>query len=106
LLLVLLHYRTLIFTNSAWTNKLITAKDHASVQLNIGHLNDEGSYTGAFTTFALAGRVRAQVRDDNEGGVVGADGGGGVVVAGKRGGRLQQLGLRLQLRGEKMARQR
>jgi hypothetical protein len=47
---------------SAWTNKLITAKDHASVQLNIGHLNEEGVYTGQFTTFALAGKVRAQVR--------------------------------------------
>jgi small subunit ribosomal protein S21e len=49
-------------TASAWTNKLITAKDHASIQLNIGHLNDEGIYTGAATTFALAGKVRAQVR--------------------------------------------
>ena len=59
---LLLHFLTLFRNdNSAWTNKLITAKDHASVQLNIGHLNDEGSYTGAFTTFALAGRVRAQV---------------------------------------------
>jgi small subunit ribosomal protein S21e len=46
---------------SAWTNKLITAKDHASVQLNIGHLNEEGIYQNHFTTFALAGKVRAQV---------------------------------------------
>jgi len=47
---------------SAWTNKLITAKDHASVQLNIGHLNEEGVYSNQFTTFAMAGKVRAQVR--------------------------------------------
>lgn len=47
---------------SAWTNKLITAKDHASVQINIGHLNEDGVYTNQFTTFALAGKVRAQVR--------------------------------------------
>lgn len=46
---------------SAWTNKLITAKDHASIQMNIGHLNEEGMYTGAYTTFALHGKVRAQV---------------------------------------------
>lgn len=49
-------------TISAWTNKLITAKDHASIQVNIGHLNEEGIYTNTFTTFALAGKVRSQVR--------------------------------------------
>ncbi|KAJ1699398.1 hypothetical protein LUZ63_007910 [Rhynchospora breviuscula] len=42
------------------TNRLITAKDHASVQLNIGHLDENGIYTGQFTTFALSGSVRAQ----------------------------------------------
>ncbi|KAJ6775457.1 40S RIBOSOMAL PROTEIN S21 [Salix purpurea] len=43
------------------TNRLITSKDHASVQLNIGHLDGNGHYTGQFTTFALCGFVRAQV---------------------------------------------
>ncbi|KMT13948.1 hypothetical protein BVRB_4g077850 [Beta vulgaris subsp. vulgaris] len=42
------------------TNRLITAKDHASVQINIGHLDDRGVYNGAATTFALSGFVRAQ----------------------------------------------
>ncbi|CAE6076170.1 unnamed protein product [Arabidopsis lyrata] len=42
------------------TNRLITSKDHASVQLNIGHLDANGVYTGQFTTFALCGFVRAQ----------------------------------------------
>ncbi|KAL8160681.1 hypothetical protein V2J09_002218 [Rumex salicifolius] len=42
------------------TNRLITAKDHASVQINIGHLDANGVYTGEFTTFALSGFVRAQ----------------------------------------------
>ncbi|XP_010513595.1 PREDICTED: 40S ribosomal protein S21-1-like [Camelina sativa] len=42
------------------TNRLITSKDHASVQLNIGHLDADGVYTGQFTTFALCGFVRAQ----------------------------------------------
>ena len=48
---------------SAYTNKLITAKDHAAVQINMGHLNENGQYVdGNFTTFALAGNVRAMVR--------------------------------------------
>ncbi|XP_010259621.1 PREDICTED: 40S ribosomal protein S21-2-like isoform X2 [Nelumbo nucifera] len=42
------------------TNRLITSKDHASVQINIGHLDENGIYTGHFTTFALCGFVRAQ----------------------------------------------
>jgi small subunit ribosomal protein S21e len=42
----------------SWTNKLITAKDHAAVQINVGHLNADGVYTGQFTTLALAGNVR------------------------------------------------
>ncbi|CAN6970136.1 unnamed protein product [Brassica rapa subsp. trilocularis] len=42
------------------TNRMITSKDHASVQLNIGHLDADGIYTGQFTTFALCGFVRAQ----------------------------------------------
>ncbi|KAJ6928719.1 40S ribosomal protein S21-2 [Populus alba x Populus x berolinensis] len=42
------------------TNRLITSKDHASVQINIGHLDASGHYTGQFTTFALCGFVRAQ----------------------------------------------
>ncbi|KAG5548102.1 hypothetical protein RHGRI_013708 [Rhododendron griersonianum] len=42
-------------------NRLITAKDHASVQLNVGHLDEAGRYTGQFSTFALCGYIRAQV---------------------------------------------
>jgi Ribosomal protein S21e len=65
---VLLHvtyteYLTAIITFhcSSATNRLITAKDHASVQLNIGHLDENGIYTGQFTTFALSGSIRSQV---------------------------------------------
>ncbi|KAK4768892.1 hypothetical protein SAY86_027042 [Trapa natans] len=43
------------------TNRLITSKDHASVQINIGHLGPDGVYTNQFTTFALCGFIRAQV---------------------------------------------
>lgn len=46
---------------SSATNRLITAKDHASVQINIGHLDESGVYNGHFTTFALCGFTRAQV---------------------------------------------
>ncbi|GJN07903.1 hypothetical protein PR202_ga25776 [Eleusine coracana subsp. coracana] len=42
------------------TNRIITAKDHASVQINIGHLDENGMYNGQFTAFALSGFVRAQ----------------------------------------------
>lgn len=49
----------------SWTNKLITSKDHASVQLNIGHLNEDGTYSGQFTTFALNGKVRFQGESDS-----------------------------------------
>lgn len=45
----------------SWSNRLITADDHASVQFNIGHLNENGVYTGSFSTFSLAGAVRKRV---------------------------------------------
>ncbi|GMH30983.1 hypothetical protein Nepgr_032826 [Nepenthes gracilis] len=47
------------------TNRLITAKDHASVQINIGHLDENGVYNNQFTTFALSGFVRAQGDGDS-----------------------------------------
>ncbi|PNW85836.1 hypothetical protein CHLRE_03g203450v5 [Chlamydomonas reinhardtii] len=49
----------------AWTNKLITAKDHASVQINIGHLDANGVYSNQYTTFAIAGNVRAMGEGDS-----------------------------------------
>ena len=32
------------------------------MQINIGHLNENGVFDGNYSTFALAGRVRAMVR--------------------------------------------
>ncbi|KAF5843921.1 ribosomal protein S21 component of cytosolic 80S ribosome and 40S small subunit [Dunaliella salina] len=49
----------------AWTNKLIEAKDHASVQINIGHLDENGVYKGTFDTFAMIGKIRAQGESDH-----------------------------------------
>ncbi|KAJ8530587.1 hypothetical protein K7X08_023468 [Anisodus acutangulus] len=46
--------------NCSATNRLITSKDHASVQLNVRHLDEFGRYTGQFTTYALCGFIRAQ----------------------------------------------
>ncbi|KAL8526729.1 hypothetical protein ACS0TY_015798 [Phlomoides rotata] len=43
---------TSTYSNST-TNRLITSKDHASMQINLGHLDERGIYTGAFSTFAL-----------------------------------------------------
>jgi small subunit ribosomal protein S21e len=40
------------------SNTLITADDHSSVQLNIGQVDENGLYTGQFSTFALCGKVR------------------------------------------------
>lgn len=62
--LIKLKLNLLLPVCSSATNRLITSKDHASVQLNIGHLDADGIYTGQFTTFALCGFVRAQVCDN------------------------------------------
>merc|ERR1712019_273199 len=40
------------------TNMLITAKDHSSVQINIGNLDDQGRYTGDYATYAFCGFIR------------------------------------------------
>jgi len=41
------------------TNQLIGAKDHASVQFNIGLIDENGAYTGEFKTVAFAGFLRS-----------------------------------------------
>ena len=51
----------MVWMCSSATNRLITSKDHASVQINVGHLDEYGVYTGHFSTFAFCGFVRAQV---------------------------------------------
>ncbi|OAQ29915.1 ribosomal protein S21e [Linnemannia elongata AG-77] len=50
---------------SSATNRLIGAKDHASVQINIGGVDENGRYNGSFTTYALSGYVRAQSEADD-----------------------------------------
>ena len=49
--------------HSSWTHRLITAKDHASVQINVGNVDPAtGRYTGDFKTFAICGYIRSKVR--------------------------------------------
>ncbi len=42
----------------AATNRLITAKDHASVQINVAEVDDEGKATGTYVTYAFHGGLR------------------------------------------------
>merc|ERR1712226_1344506 len=46
------------------TNRVIVAKDHASVQLNIGHLDANGVYQGDYTPMAMSGYVRFNAGSD------------------------------------------
>jgi len=51
---------------SAATGRLITAKDHASVQINIGHVDENGHIVpGQQTTYALCGFVRTRGESDD-----------------------------------------
>ncbi|CAH0488601.1 hypothetical protein KXD40_006231 [Peronospora effusa] len=42
----------------SWTNRILAAKDNASVQINVGRVNADGVFTGESDTFALAGYIR------------------------------------------------
>merc|ERR1712006_30964 len=46
------------------TNALLTSKDHASVQLNVGHVDQFSIYTGDYTVYCLSGAVRRQGEAD------------------------------------------
>ncbi|KAJ3415605.1 40S ribosomal protein S21 [Chytridiales sp. JEL 0842] len=47
------------------TGRLITAKDHASVQINIGEVDAAGRLTGQSKAYALSGFVRALGESDD-----------------------------------------
>lgn len=40
---------------------MITAYDYAAVQVNVGNVSSDGTYTGSFKTFALCGYIRDKV---------------------------------------------
>ncbi|XP_066917756.1 small ribosomal subunit protein eS21-like [Clytia hemisphaerica] len=47
------------------TNTLISSKDHASVQLSVAEVDDEGRMTGGFKTFAFSGKLRCAAESDD-----------------------------------------
>merc|ERR1719152_372845 len=46
------------------TNRLIAAKEHGSMQLNVGQVDEAGRYTGEFYTFAIAGFIHSRGEGD------------------------------------------
>ena len=46
------------------TNSLITSKDHASVQINVGQVDQYGIYTGEYNVYCMAGAVRRMGEGD------------------------------------------
>merc|ERR1712146_495732 len=46
------------------TNSLLTSKDHASVQINVGMADQFGIYTGDYSVYCLSGNVRRQGEAD------------------------------------------
>merc|ERR1712002_616103 len=47
------------------TNNLISAKDHASVQISIAEVDEEGRMTGGYKTYAFCGKVRGMGEADD-----------------------------------------
>ncbi|KAF8455891.1 ribosomal protein S21e [Terfezia claveryi] len=49
------------------TNRIIKAKDHASIQISVGKVDENGRYTGSqdTITYALSGFVRSQGEADD-----------------------------------------
>jgi hypothetical protein len=50
---------------SSATNRIIGANDTASVQINIGHLDANGVYTGTYTPISFSGYVRSKAESDH-----------------------------------------
>lgn len=47
------------------TDRLITSKDHASVQINVVDVDANGRALNTYTSFALCGQVRSQGESDD-----------------------------------------
>lgn len=56
--MVFLPLSLFVDARSSWTNRILAAKDHASVQINVGRVNANGVFTGESDTYALAGYIR------------------------------------------------
>ena len=53
------------FMISSATGRLITAKDHASVQINIADVDASGRATGSFKSYVMSGFVRSAAESDD-----------------------------------------
>merc|ERR1712137_88704 len=49
----------------SYSNRVVTAKDHASVNFNIGHIDANGTYTGEFTPLCVSGFIRSNAGGDD-----------------------------------------
>ena len=49
----------------SYTNRLISAKDHASVQLSVAELDQEGKATGSVKKYVLSGYLRKVGESDS-----------------------------------------
>ncbi|TGZ83048.1 40S ribosomal protein S21 [Ascodesmis nigricans] len=47
------------------TNRIIKAKDHASVQISVGKVDENGRYTGENINYAICGFVRSMGESDD-----------------------------------------
>ena len=54
----------LLIVLSSWTNRLIAAKDHSSVQINVGKVDKSGVLNGDVNTYALCGYIRSKGEAD------------------------------------------
>jgi small subunit ribosomal protein S21e len=52
-------------TSKSATGRIIRAKDHASVQLSVAKVDENGRYTGENQVYALCGFVRAMGESDD-----------------------------------------
>ncbi|EQC28488.1 30S ribosomal protein S21e [Saprolegnia diclina VS20] len=49
----------------SWTNRILAAKDHASVQIAVAQVDANGVYTGHNDVYALAGYIRNKGEGDH-----------------------------------------
>ncbi|XP_077971713.1 small ribosomal subunit protein eS21-like [Styela clava] len=47
------------------SGRIISAKDHASIQLNLGDVDENGRYTGSTKIYAICGEIRRMGESDD-----------------------------------------
>ena len=59
------HFSEVYVSNEMFSDRLITSKDHASVQISIADVDANGKALGTSTMFAVCGQVRAMGESDD-----------------------------------------